>query len=435
MTQNLINDRNCDLNNFKKVRYFHGMLMTDRDFREEQIYHNEKRKLLNKMLHGWGVVCGLSLSGKAGESIITISPGMGLDCHGNEIVVCEPYKIDLRSKTCFCILPTKSESLTGADCLEGEPEPKTWFIGIKFHEMFTDPMPVYVPGGECEEKTCESSRISEGFCIKIFDQPPIQPRRSQIDPSLIERIFDCEEEVITGTVDEVLENKDQIKLFDNASKEDDFYNGMKIKITSGTGSKQSRRIIDYKSGSGIATLDRNYDTPPDTTSHYSITKLKEECYREKVEEFTKNFCTSVECPDPCPEEHYIILGKIEIDAATKVIKNIDVNEGRSYLMTFRLFQYIFSSALTGLDTLFTPDNDQIPDINLIHTNPIAALCWIGQMFIEKSEIGNKDEAPDKGMAKYLLNAFTQGAVETELKNLRKEVNELKEMNKKKKKNS
>lgn len=434
MTRNLINDRNCDLNNFKKVRYFHGMLMTDRDFREEQIYHNEKRKLLNKMLHGWGVVCGLSLSGKAGESIITISPGMGLDCHGNEIVVCEPYKIDLRSKTCFCILPTKSESLTGADCLEGEPEPKTWFIGIKFHEMFTDPMPVYVPGGECEEKACESSRISEGFCIKIFDQLPIQPRRSQIDPSLIKRIIDCEDkEIITGTV--VKTEGTSIWLSDNASKVDDFYENMKIKITSGAGKDQTRKIIEYDRTSKVAVVNREWDIIPDESSNYSITKPNEECYREKVNEFGKNFCISVECPDPCPEEHYIILGKIEIDTATKVINKIYVNEGRSYLMTFRLFQYIFSSALTGLDTLFTPDNDQIPDINLIHTNPIAALCWIGQMFIEKSEIGNKDEAPEKGITKYVRNAFTQGAVETELKNLRKEVDELKQMNKKKKKNS
>ena len=50
-------------------------------------------------------------------------------------------------------------------------------------------------------------------------------------------------------------------------------------------------------------------------------------------------------------------------------------------------------------------------------------------------MGNKDEGSDKGITKYMRNAFTHGAVETELKNLRKEVDELKEMNKKKKKNS
>jgi hypothetical protein len=57
------------------------------------------------------------------------------------------------------------------------------------------------------------------------------------------------------------------------------------------------------------------------------------------------------------------------------------------------------------------------------------------MFIEKSENGYKDEATDKGIAEYMRKSFTQGAVETELKNLRKEVDELKQMNKKKKKNS
>ncbi len=53
--------KSCDYNSYKRTRYFHGMLLTERDFQEEQIYHQEKRRLLNRMLHGWGVVCGLGV--------------------------------------------------------------------------------------------------------------------------------------------------------------------------------------------------------------------------------------------------------------------------------------------------------------------------------------------------------------------------------------
>ncbi len=91
-----LKDKHCDYNNFKRARYFHGMLMTDRDFSEEQLYHNEKRKLLNRMLHGWGVVCGLKVKPTdQPSSKIIIEPGLALDCAGNEIFLREPYELDV----------------------------------------------------------------------------------------------------------------------------------------------------------------------------------------------------------------------------------------------------------------------------------------------------------------------------------------------------
>ena len=54
----------CDYNEFRRLRYFHGMLLDDKDFQAEQQYHAGKRRLLNRMLHGSGVVCGLDIKGK-----------------------------------------------------------------------------------------------------------------------------------------------------------------------------------------------------------------------------------------------------------------------------------------------------------------------------------------------------------------------------------
>ena len=41
---------------FKRLRYFHGMLLTEDDFLEEQLYYREKLKLHNR-LHGHGGAC------------------------------------------------------------------------------------------------------------------------------------------------------------------------------------------------------------------------------------------------------------------------------------------------------------------------------------------------------------------------------------------
>lgn len=169
----------CESNNFKRVRYFHGMLLGDRDFKEEQSYHSEKRRLLNRALHGWGVVCGLGIDWEKGSNSITLQRGVALDCHGNEIVVCEPLKIDL--KDAFCPVQTGNTTpKTAEDCRKAEEqkdaEANTFYLGIRYREVPVAPVPAYVPGGGCEEKQCDNSRIQEGFCIDVFANIPPQPR-------------------------------------------------------------------------------------------------------------------------------------------------------------------------------------------------------------------------------------------------------------------
>lgn len=74
---------------FERNNYYYGKLMTARDFVDEQCYHNEKRWLINRMVNGWGVVCGLDVTWKDPEkkTEVMISPGMAIDCYGREIIV------------------------------------------------------------------------------------------------------------------------------------------------------------------------------------------------------------------------------------------------------------------------------------------------------------------------------------------------------------
>jgi len=51
----------------------------------------------------------------------------------------------------------------------------------------------------------------------------------------------------------------------------DFYNGWAIEITGGTGSGQKRLIVDY-SAARVATVATAWDTTPDATSTYCVTK-------------------------------------------------------------------------------------------------------------------------------------------------------------------
>lgn len=151
-------------NNFKRARYFHGMLMTDRDFTEEQEYQIEKRKLHNRMLHGWGVVCGLKITAfnPAGNSVI-IEKGLALDCNGNEIFVNEPIEFDVLQAIEAYNRPKSAER----ECKSETTTSTTYYVRIKYKENRSDAVPVYAPGSGCEEKVCEYSRTKEGVCIDV----------------------------------------------------------------------------------------------------------------------------------------------------------------------------------------------------------------------------------------------------------------------------
>ncbi len=180
-------DRQCEFNHFKRARYFHGMLLSDRDFREEQNYHREKRKLTNRMLHGWGIVCGLGLEWEEGKKWITVTPGMALDCHGNEIMVCDPFKLDLDALLC----PPRPAEPSQDPCREVKEGSKIYYLTIGYEERMVDPVSVYAPGGGCEEKTCEHSRWQEGFCLQLESNLPASPRIHAIAKSLHERIAEA----------------------------------------------------------------------------------------------------------------------------------------------------------------------------------------------------------------------------------------------------
>ena len=80
----------CKLDVFSRVRYFTGQLLVPEDFLQEQIYNNDKRHLLNRLVNGTGIVCGLNLQilDQSSEHLqIRISSGLAIDCCGKEIIV------------------------------------------------------------------------------------------------------------------------------------------------------------------------------------------------------------------------------------------------------------------------------------------------------------------------------------------------------------
>lgn len=358
-------EKPCGYSHFKRVRYFHGMLLTDRDFREEQIYHLEKRRLLNRMLHGWGVVCGLGIDWTPGKKSLIIKPGLALDCHGNEIFVCEPYQIDVSALLCTSKTPSRT-----ADPCEEPPAPtppNEYYLAVCYQEMATDKVAVYAPSGSCEEKTCETSRYAEGFCFELYQQCPKQPAPP---PGLIKRFLDCD------------------------------------------------GVTEF-------TPRKRFEACANLTDPVKL------CKCEALEEF----CSEPSpCPGCCPEKHCIVLGKIRINSTDKTVEQVWINECRTYVLSANLIKYLLTSTLSGLQEKFklvdAEGNDILnpdrtpkhpPDPNLIHTNPIAALCWSLRHLVIN---GESIEEIEEGTARQGLFAFDARTAEPQIAALQKELAEM-----------
>ena len=73
----------------ERNRYYYGKLLSVEDFQREQAYMNHKRRLLNRLLYGDGILCGMQVL-EVDEESISIEMGVALDAFGREIVVEQP---------------------------------------------------------------------------------------------------------------------------------------------------------------------------------------------------------------------------------------------------------------------------------------------------------------------------------------------------------
>ena len=71
---------------FERNRFYCGKLLTSSDFKEEQNYFNNKRRFLNKVLFGAGVVNGFKTY-SVDDTTLMVESGVAIDSQGREIVL------------------------------------------------------------------------------------------------------------------------------------------------------------------------------------------------------------------------------------------------------------------------------------------------------------------------------------------------------------
>ena len=159
-------------------QYFEGKRLTADSFRVEQSYLLERRRLLNRAIHGWGVVYGYAVKPartadprtKDEVGALEIGPGLALDECGRELLLARATSLRCRRRD-----PSRRERRAHRAAARrelravrkqqhGEKRPRAcWLLSAHYAEQSVGPIKINDPCS-CERKewehVCETVRFS-----------------------------------------------------------------------------------------------------------------------------------------------------------------------------------------------------------------------------------------------------------------------------------
>lgn len=170
----------CESTIAELPRYYPRQLITPDDLTLEQDYFRDRMRRHNRLLHGWGVVCGAlvcPVTSTDANNVVTLTPwqvqvqpGYALGPYGDEIIIDCTRTVDLRSNGV--------SGATGDPCVD-MPDPwcsqvsvprtsGTFYIAVKYKQTMTRPVRVQPIGCGCNDNTCECSRWHDGYEIGVL---------------------------------------------------------------------------------------------------------------------------------------------------------------------------------------------------------------------------------------------------------------------------
>lgn len=158
----------------ERTRFYPHQVITPADLTNDQAYFNEKLRRHNRMLHGWGIVCGAEVCFKKGSPCtVLITPGYVLGPQGHEIVIDRKVEIDV------CTQRPENDCYSGCEppdpwCADiPRPVTEEWmYIAVRYAECEVRPVRVHAGGCGCGSGDCQDSRIRESFAIGLLTELP-----------------------------------------------------------------------------------------------------------------------------------------------------------------------------------------------------------------------------------------------------------------------
>lgn len=145
----------------ERNRYFTGKYMTARDFAAEQDYLLARHRLHNRLLHGWGVVCGFGVTchpDPACHDRVVVGVGIALDCHGRDLAL---------TRRAVVAVPRPPADATDAE--------RRFLLCAAYCEEEVEPVPVVHDDCGCAARRCEANRVREGVTLTVRPFDDVDP--------------------------------------------------------------------------------------------------------------------------------------------------------------------------------------------------------------------------------------------------------------------
>lgn len=185
----------------ERNRFFTGKYMAARDFQDEQSYFLSRHRMHNRLLHGWGIVCGLKVTyhpdhahnpkSECASRWVVVHPGIALDCCGRELLVRREIAFELPlprpPKEGDNTTPPEyadkgrkkhdaeqsSEGEEGEESTGEEQEDKEmrepFLLALRYKEEEIERVPALYNEGQCDPARMEANRVRE--CAEVVVVP------------------------------------------------------------------------------------------------------------------------------------------------------------------------------------------------------------------------------------------------------------------------
>jgi hypothetical protein len=161
------------LDPLKRLNYTFGLVLGVEEFVQSDTYFLAKHHVENRLLHGYGTVCGLDVVAQTAPILeVRVTPGWAVDPRGQEIKVPQLMCVELNDW-----LSANLAALQAALLATVPPPTLNLCVVLCSRECKTDTVPI--PGEPCmtQSSSMAPSRIADSFdlmlCLDYSASPPI----------------------------------------------------------------------------------------------------------------------------------------------------------------------------------------------------------------------------------------------------------------------
>jgi hypothetical protein len=156
----------------ERNRYFTGKFMAARDFQAEQDYFLSHHRLHNRLLHGWGIVCGLEVEhhpdkerrpgSECALRWVVVNAGVAVDCCGRELIfpAMTAYELPLPR-----VNPAEGTARQINHQSHHRPDEnemcEPFLLVLRYCEEEIERVPALIADGDCDPTRKQANRVRE----------------------------------------------------------------------------------------------------------------------------------------------------------------------------------------------------------------------------------------------------------------------------------